>query len=159
MADPDEDDVLGIGEDDDGDSDDDSDDGVLFQQPTILMGGPNGNKKGIPVAPPATLSWQQDAILECLQLAVQSHDAPHAAFQDMPTWNAPPFFPPPPPPQQKQPETTNAGDQTGVGNDSGTIIDQTNELTGWEPKELQLPPWATDLQEREGLSIAVTKGQ
>jgi hypothetical protein len=147
MADPDEDDVIDIEEDDEGDSDDDSDDGVLFQQPTILMGGPNNNKQGrIPVAPPASLSWQQDAILECLQLAVQSHDAPQTAFQDMRTWNAPPFFPPPPPQQQQQAETTNAGE------------DQ-NELTGWEPKELQLPPWAADLQERERSSIATTKGQ
>jgi hypothetical protein len=159
MADPiddDDDDVLGIGEDnDEDDSDDDSDDGVLFQQPTILMGGPNSNNNKstkIPVAPPASLSWQQDAILECLQLAVESHDAPHAAFQDMPTWNAPPFFPPPPQQQQQQPET--------MGNDSGTTTDQTNELKGWEPKELQLPPWAAELQERErSTSIATTARQ
>jgi hypothetical protein len=152
MADPDEDDVIDIEEDDEGDSDDDSDDGVLFQQPTILMGGPNNNKQGrIPVVPPEHLSWQQDAILECLQLAVQSHDAPHTAFQDMPTWTAPPFFPPPPQQQQQQqqqqPETTDAGDQ--------------NELTGWEPKELQLPlpPWAADLQERDRTHKATSKGQ
>jgi hypothetical protein len=138
MADRDEDDVIDI-EEDEGDSDDDSDDGVLFQQPQILMGGPNNHKnKGIPVAPPATLSWQQDAILECLQLAVQSHDAPHAAFQDMPTWNAPPFFPTPP--QGQQPMKTDAGDPTKQGNDAWTT-DLTNELAGWEPKELQLPPW------------------
>ena len=142
MADPiDEDDVIDI-EEDDGDSDEDSDDGVLFQQPTILMGGPNNGRKGrIPVAPPATLAWQQDAILECLQLAVQSHDAPYTAFPDMPTWNAPPFFPPPQEQQQpQQPATTDAGI------DRQTTTDPTNGLTGWEPKELQLPPWAADLQ-------------
>jgi hypothetical protein len=159
MADPiDEDDVIDI-EEDEGDSDeDDSDDGVLFQQPTILMGGPNNNgRKGsrIPVAPSATLSWQQDAILECLQLAVESHDAPHTAFRDMPTWNAPPFFPPPQ--QQQQSETADAGDQTGITNNSTT--DPTNELTGWEPKELQLPPRAAHLEEKERSFVATTKEQ
>jgi hypothetical protein len=206
--DKDKDDVLGIGiEEDDGDSNDDdsdSDDGVLFQQPTILMGGgPNNGGRGIPLAakPPALLSWQQDAILECLQLAVQSHDAPRTAFPDMLTWNAPPLFPSPAQEQQEQQqgqqqgqqeqqqqeqpsETMDAGNPSKQGNDGSwapttttttmtatatatattteATSDPANELTGWEPKELQLPPWAAaaDLTERERASITVTaKGQ
>lgn len=139
---------------DEGDSDDDSDDGVLFQQPTILMGGPagsfNNKKQGFPVAPPENLSWQQDAILECFQLAVQSHDKQYSGIEDMPTWNAPPLFPP-----QQQQSVTDAGDPSGMGTDSGTTTNNsntvTNELSGWEPKVLQLPSWAADLQEKTSM--------
>jgi hypothetical protein len=141
-----DDDVMDIKEDE-GDSDEDSDDdGVLFQQPTILMGGPAGNKKeGFPKQPPAHLSWQQDAIVECFQLAVHSHDKDHGGIQDIPTWNAPPFFPPR---QQQSAMGTDSGTTTTTTNNSN---DYANELSGWEPKVLQLPSWAANLQEKSSM--------
>jgi hypothetical protein len=131
---PDDHDAI---EEDDSDSDSD---GVLFQHPTILMG--NSNKsQGLPLAPPENLFCQQDAILECFQLAVQSHDASN--IENTPTWNAPEFFP-----RRQVQSETDSGDPFGIGDSSCGINSTKHELSDWEPKELELPPWASDLQER-----------
>jgi hypothetical protein len=107
------------------DSEGDSDDyGVLFQQPTLLGAGAssyNSIKSKRPLAPSESLVWQQDAILECFQLAVESHDDNKVA--DTSSWKPPPFSP--------LPET-----------DLGDTKTSNTELLGWEPKVLELPSWA-----------------
>lgn len=116
---------------------DSDDDGILFQQPTVLAAGSsifNSNKRELPLAPSTNLVWQEDAVLECFQLAVQSHDTKD--LKNSPVWNPPSFIPPP------------SSDTA----DPATTDPVARELLGWQPTALELPAWAVDLQNKESTS-------
>ena len=103
-------------------NDDDEDGGILFQKATITKQSTSGG--GPPLAPPSNLIWQEGAIVECFELAVQSHDKSNYSR----SWKAMPLFAPK---EDDPPE-----------NDG-------NNLADWEPQPLQLPLWAVATIESE----------
>ena len=103
-------------------SNSDNDNGILFQKATIAKKTPS-DTQGPPLAPPSNLIWQEGAIVECFELAVQSHDNSNCGR----SWKAKPLF-----------ATNDAQDPSRKKKDDPSH----NSLAGWEPQSLQLPVWA-----------------
>jgi hypothetical protein len=72
-------------------SDDESssvdEDGILFQRDPSSAS--NSGKKAIPSAPPANMQWNDNAILDCFQMSVESHEEKNPKVD----WKPPPFYP------------------------------------------------------------------
>jgi hypothetical protein len=72
-------------------SDDESssgdEDGILFQRDPSTAS--KSGKIAIPSAPPANMQWNDNAILDCFQMSVESHEEKDPKID----WQPPPFYP------------------------------------------------------------------
>jgi hypothetical protein len=113
------------------DDDDDDDSSLLVDVPLIEHPGQASPKKL--EEPPEGLQWNDDAILECFQLAVATHDqtttilpqATHADSNDNYTLKILPF------------------EWSAPTNNNSKSSDM-EFLSTWKPKSLPLPIWAVD---------------
>jgi hypothetical protein len=62
-------------------------DGILFLRAPSTAS--NSGKKAIPSAPPDNMQWNDNAILDCFQMSVESHEEKDPKVD----WKPPPFYP------------------------------------------------------------------
>ena len=127
------------GDDGDGDESSDDDSSLLVHVPLLQSSAEVASK--ILDKPPEGFEWNDNAIVECFELAVKSHDNKNNNDDNYNTGNGGnrtnlEWYPPP---------TRNSGDLVGV--------------SSWQPKRLPLPTWAKDpfpelITEKQSKSIS-----
>ena len=123
-------DVLFDENEDDNTSSSTADEGLmtLFQR-----GGSSDKETVIPLAPPSGLEWDNEAVMDCFALSVNSHGKEQAAFVDwIPTIPLAPH---------------RSHHQTHPGTTGKKEADLT-PLNDWQPEVLTLPRWA--MKEHDG---------
>lgn len=109
---------------DNDENDDDDDDSSMMIHVPLLESSSEVTPK-ILDQPPEGFEWNDNAILECLELAIKSHD------QDIIINN--------------DDDDNTASDNPSINYDWYPTAQQTtNPLASWQPKPLPLPVWAKD---------------